>query len=174
MMSPVPPLLSKRYARLAHRLEAQPTVSIYAAVDGPLGERLGTSDPTSYLFVSVMATLVAGPLAGEITMRSLLMALAAGALCVSTGCASTDEKPAAQPQAVTAAPAPVAYPTPCPKLRRCLDAHKAMTPTVAAELEELWRGVEAEYAKSPQQASQRCAMSLRGYAKRASAPPSCK
>ena len=110
-------------------------------------------------------------------MRTLLLALATFSLVVvSTGCASSNEQaqPDPTPQTVTAPPPEPVYPAPCPKLRQCLDAFRAAMPDAANEFDEVWAGVKSEYSASPERASNRCAMSLRGYAGNASAPPSCK
>ena len=106
-------------------------------------------------------------------MRSLFLALAALSLLFvsTTGCSDKETAPTPAPVAKPAAPV---YPSPCPKLRNCLNAFKAQMPNAAAEFDDQWNTVKAEYRKSPQNAANHCAMSLRGYAKRANVPMSCR
>lgn len=98
------------------------------------------------------------------------LALALSLTLLSTGCA--EEKKAAPPPAVAPAPAPVQYPHPCPKLRQCLDAYKAAVPSAAQEFESVWTYVKSEMQTG--RAAQRCTATLRNYATRPNAPPSCK
>lgn len=105
-------------------------------------------------------------------MKQLLITIAALSLFV-TGCASDNEAQPAPAPAAAAAPAPV-YPATCNKLRQCIDAYKAQAPAAAPEYESLWDKVKGANSRSAKEASDFCAMSLRGYANKTGAPMSCK
>lgn len=108
-------------------------------------------------------------------VKHLLIAIAVLSLAgfATTGCASEAEAKPAAVVAPTAKAAPV-YPANCNKLRQCLDAYKAQHPDAGPEYESLWNKVTSANNQGSKQASDFCAMSLRGYSAKATAPMSCK